>query len=158
MCLDEEEEIDLEQQPDGKNYMCEECGHEMTQADIKYTNYKVGKITEVEEMKPPLKKVKVQITDNEEETVQIVTNAKHVAEGDMVVVACEGSIVPAGSETPENGGQGIIVSKCSVGGQASQAILCDGVMLDWVGGANGVLVKLEGVEIGGRPPMAKPRK
>ena len=69
MCLDEEEEIDLEEQPNGKNYMCEDCGCEMTQADIKYRNYKVGKIVEVEEMKAPLKKVKVQVTDNEEESL-----------------------------------------------------------------------------------------
>ena len=154
MCLDEDE-VDLQEQPDGKNYMCEDCGHEMTQADLKYTNYKVGKIIEVEEMKPPLKKVKVQVSDNEDEALQIVTNAKHVAEDDMVVVACEGALVPAG-KTEEDGA--IVVAKTSVGGQSSQGILCDGVMLDWVGGANGVLVKIEGVDIGGRPPMAKPRK
>ena len=96
--------------------MCEDCGHEMSQADIKYRHYKVGKILEVEEMKPPLKKVRVQVTDNEDEALQIVTNAKHVAEGDLVVVACEDAMVPAGSQTEEDGGQGIKVAKTSVGG------------------------------------------
>ena len=73
----------------------------------------------------------------------------------MVVVACEGALVPAG-KTEEDGA--IVVAKTSVGGQSSQGILCDGTMLDWLGGANGVLVKIEGVDIGGRPPMAKQRK
>ena len=96
--------------------MCEDCGHEMTQADLKYANYKVGKILEVDEMKAPLKKVRVQVTDNEAESLQIVTNAKHVSEGDLVVVACENAIVPAGSTTEEDGGQGVKVAKTSVGG------------------------------------------
>ena len=48
-------------------------------------------------MKSPLKKTKVQINpETEDEALQIVTNAKHVAEGDLVVVACESAIVPAG--------------------------------------------------------------
>ena len=113
-------------------------------------------------MKSPLKKTKVQINpETEDEALQIVTNAKHVAEGDLVVVACENAIVPAGSESEADGGQGIIVSKTSVGGQSSQGILCDGVMLNWNGGAAGVLVRLndfEGFEIGGKPPLNKPRK
>ena len=40
-------------------------------------------------------------------------------------------------------------------------MLCDGVMLDWQGGSNGVLVKLreeDGFSVGQRPPASKPRK
>ena len=49
MCLDEEDaEIDYQEQPNGKNYMCEECGHEMTEVDLKFRNYKIGVIMEVE--------------------------------------------------------------------------------------------------------------
>ena len=42
----------------------------------------------------------------------------------------------------------------------SEAMLCDGVMLAWQGGANGVLVKLDEAvhAIGSRPPNKKPRK
>ena len=70
----------------------------------------------------------------------------------------EGAVVPAGAESEEDGGEGVRVSRTSVGGQMSDAMLCDGVMLGWQGGANGVLVKLEDVEVGGRPPARKPRK
>ena len=76
-------------------------------------------------MKAPLKKCKVSIGDDEEE-LQIITNAKYVAENDWVVVATEGAIVPAGAQSEEDGGQGIVVKPQSVGGQKSQGILCDG--------------------------------
>ena len=48
-----------------------------------------------------------------------MTNAKHVAEGDIVVVAKEGAVVPAGAEPESEGGQGIVVSKQAVGGASS---------------------------------------
>ena len=98
MCLeDDDTDIDLEAQPMGKNYMCEDCGKELTEAELFYNNYIIGKVIEVEEMKSPLKKTKVQVNpESEEDALQIVTNAKHVAEGDLVVVACENAIVPAG--------------------------------------------------------------
>lgn len=34
----------------------------------------------------------------------MVTNAKHAAEGELVVVATQGAIVPAGAESVEDGG------------------------------------------------------
>ena len=89
-----------------------------------------------------------------------MTNAKHIAEDDLVVVATQGAIVPAGEE-PEPEGQGIEVKKAVVGGHASEGMLCDGIMLGWPAGAAGVLVKLndvEGCELGGVPPLSKPRK
>ena len=43
----------------GKNYMCEDCGKELTEAELFYSNYIIGKVIEVEEMKSPLKKTKV---------------------------------------------------------------------------------------------------
>ena len=54
MCLDEDEE-----QTENKNWMCNECGHEFTDADWKFRGYKVGNVLEVVEMKAPLKKCKV---------------------------------------------------------------------------------------------------
>ena len=75
----------------------------MTEADIKFRNYKVGKVTEVEAMKAPLKMCKVQVGEEEDSTLSIVTNAKHVDEGDIVVVALQGAVVPAGSDPEEDG-------------------------------------------------------
>ena len=68
LCLEEDDaDIDLEAQPLGKNYMCEECGKELTQADLVFANYTIGKVIEVEEMKSPLKKTKVQINPETDE-------------------------------------------------------------------------------------------
>ena len=94
--------------------------------------------------------------------VEVVTNAKHVSEGQLVVLALPGAIVPAGSETEADGGQGIVVSKQAVGGVQSSGMLCDGAMLSWKGGSTGVLVTLNDVEevcgVGSVPPVRKPRK
>ena len=107
---DEDLEDDLLRQ-----YMCQDCGEEQSGADWKYRGYKIGQVTEVEEMKAPLKKCKVSIGEGEED-LQIVTNAKYVAEDDWVVVATEGAIVPAGAQSEADGGQGIEVKPTSVGG------------------------------------------
>lgn len=133
--------------------MCESCGEEWFDADIKLLHYKVGVIKQVDSMKAPLKKVQVQV-DQSTNYIQIVTNAKYVKEGDKVVVAMEGAIVPAGSN------DGILVKKTSVGGVMSHAILCDGVMLDHNGGSNGILVNLNefDYQVGDMPPLEKPRK
>ena len=48
--------------------------------------------------------------------LKIVTNAKHIEEEDLVVVALEGAIVPAGAEYDENDDTVFIVKKKSVGG------------------------------------------
>ena len=153
MCLDEEDDPSL-----NKNWMCNECGHEFTDADWKFRGYKVGNVLDVTEMKAPLKKCVVQIEPDSEEGLQIVTNAKHIAEGDRVVVATIDAIVPAGAQTEDEGGQGIILKKATVGNEKSEGILCDGVMLGWQGGSNGVLVKLDAEkhEVGSVPPANKP--
>ena len=98
---------------------------------MKYNKYTVAQVLEVEAMKDPLKKVSIQISADEEDTLTVVTNAKHISEGDIVIVALEGALVPAGSEPEEDGGQGIKVGKTSVGGAMSNGMLCDGVMLNW---------------------------
>lgn len=117
----------------------------------KYAGYKVGVILSVEAMKD--KKYKALTVDvGADEPVAIVTNAKHAEEGERVVVATIGAVVPAGADPEE----GTTVAKASVGGRASHGMLCDGVMLGWKGGANGVAVKLgEDFPIGGPPPDAK---
>ena len=77
-------------------------------------------------------------------------------------MALPGAVVPAGSETEEEGGQAVVVKKQAVGGVQSQGMLCDGSMLGWKGGSVGVLVTLNDVEecggIGFLPPVNKPRK
>ena len=142
-----------------KNYMCEDCGSEQSDVDWKYRKYKVGNVLSVEELKAPLKKCIVKISDTENDNqLQIVTNAKHIAEGDTVVVATIGAVVPAGTEPEEEGGQGVLVKSAVVGGTKSNGMLCDGVMLQWAGGSKGVLVKLKGDDyaIGVTPPARKP--
>ena len=142
---------------ENNTYMCEDCGAEQTDEDWKYRNYKVGKVESVEELKAPLKKCKVRICDTDD-PLQIVTNAKHIAQDDTVVVATMGAIVPAGADSEDDGGQGIVVKAAVVGGIKSNGMLCDGVMLQWAGGSKGVLVKLDGSKhsIGSTPPAKKP--
>eukprot|EP00469_Lotharella_globosa_P004075 CAMPEP_0167795626 /NCGR_PEP_ID=MMETSP0111_2-20121227/14552_1 /TAXON_ID=91324 /ORGANISM="Lotharella globosa, Strain CCCM811" /LENGTH=172 /DNA_ID=CAMNT_0007689339 /DNA_START=23 /DNA_END=541 /DNA_ORIENTATION=- len=142
-----------EEKKDFSEYMCEDCGEEQTDVQWNYRGYKIGKVLEVNKMKAPLKKCKVAISKGDEKGLQSVTNAKHIDAGDIVVVATQGAIVPAGSE------EGTEVKQTSVGGEKSEAMLCDGVMLAWKGGSKGVLVKLtEDYEIGGLPPATKPVK
>ena len=79
----------------------------------------------------------------------------------MVVIACEGAVVPAGAEPEADGGQGVEVKKASVSGNASAGMLCDSPMLAWTGGAAGVPAKIDGfdfIELGGVPPINRPIK
>ena len=84
ICLDDEDEDqDLAENKQvsifGKNYMCPECGAEMREADIKYKNYKIAKVVDVEEIQKGLKKVGVIVEEAEEQdSIQVVTNAKHI--------------------------------------------------------------------------------
>ena len=155
--------IDVEDTSEGdKNYMCEDCGAEQSDINWKFRKYKVGKIVSVEELKPPLKKCIVKISgDKNDEPLQIVTNAKHVAKDDTVVVATIGAIVPAGSDSDLIVlivMLHLIVKAAAVGGTKSNGMLCDGFMLQWAGGSKGVLVKLNAdeYEIGSTPPARKP--
>ena len=151
---DDQDAVELAKM-EGVPYVCDECGHEQTSLDFLYSNFKIGVVLEVEELKNALKKCKVNVGD-EEKPLTVVTNAKHCAEGDMVVVACEGAIVPAGANLEE----GTMVKPQSVGGVRSEAMFCDSQMLRWQGGAVGILVKLnaeDGFVVGQRPPATKPR-
>ena len=152
--------LDIDDNPEGvKCFMCEDCGSEQSEIDWKYRKYKIGKVLTVEELKAPLKRCSVQITqDKKEDPLQIVTNAKHIDAGDTVVVATIGAIVPAGTDSEEEGGQGIIIKSATVGGTKSNGMLCDGVMLQWAGGSKGVLVKLNADDhaVGSTPPARKP--
>eukprot|EP00038_Savillea_parva_P029419 m.71009 g.71009 ORF g.71009 m.71009 type:complete len:165 (-) comp8678_c0_seq1:109-603(-) len=139
---------------------CTECGHELTAAeraaavagDSKYAGYVVGVITKVEQLKE--KRYKAVVVDiGADEPISVVTTAKHTDEGDRVVVATVGAVVPAGADADE----GTTVTKASVGGRASLGMLCDAPMLGWKGGAAGVAVKLPAdIAVGSTPPDTKP--
>eukprot|EP00467_Chlorarachnion_reptans_P017254 CAMPEP_0114507122 /NCGR_PEP_ID=MMETSP0109-20121206/11834_1 /TAXON_ID=29199 /ORGANISM="Chlorarachnion reptans, Strain CCCM449" /LENGTH=177 /DNA_ID=CAMNT_0001685839 /DNA_START=109 /DNA_END=642 /DNA_ORIENTATION=- len=158
MAYMEPDDDDDEKGEEGKEgineYMCEECGEEQTDVQWNFRGYKVGKVIEVKAMKSPLKKCRIIVKEGDEDGLQIVTNAKHIDEGDMVIVATQGAIVPAGS-----GEDGTVVKQATVGGEKSEAMLCDGVMLRWKGGSKGVLAKLIGdYRVGDVPPANKPNK
>ena len=67
--------------------MCEDCGNEQTQMDMKYVNYKIGRVIDVELMVEPMKMCKVIVNDDTDDILEIVTIAKHVTKNDLVVVA-----------------------------------------------------------------------
>ncbi|GBG25310.1 Phenylalanine--tRNA ligase beta subunit [Hondaea fermentalgiana] len=157
---DEEREVEKVEE-DGNTVFCLECGEEFELVDpeaAKYAGYIVGKVLSVEPVpKKDLKKVQVDL--GKEEPVQVVTNAKHVSEGSLVIVATIGAIVPAGAKVGEDP-NAVEVKKSSVGGVPSFGMLCDSDMLQWVGGAKGVVQTLEESDfsIGDRPPSCRPRK
>uniref|UniRef100_A0A7S0U7M3 tRNA-binding domain-containing protein n=1 Tax=Hemiselmis andersenii TaxID=464988 RepID=A0A7S0U7M3_HEMAN len=138
---------------DEGEFMCDDCGKELKEADFKYANYKIGIVKSVED-KGKLKVCKVDVGGGEGKELQVVTNAKHVAVDEKVVVATEGAIVPAGGD-PDSA---TVVAKTNVGGTPSFGMLCDCPMLGWTGGAAGITVKLEEGEVGGAPPSERPRK
>mmetsp|Transcript_12727 Transcript_12727/g.20025 ORF Transcript_12727/g.20025 Transcript_12727/m.20025 type:complete len:154 (+) Transcript_12727:195-656(+) len=130
-------------------YMCEDCGVELKEADFKFANYKIGLVKEVED-KGKLKVCKVDVGSGD--PVQIVTNAKYLEVDWKVVVATEGAMVPAGADAES----GTLVAKANVGGTPSFGMLCDCPMLGWKGGAAGQVVKLDDGEIGKTPPAERP--
>jgi hypothetical protein len=83
--------------------------------------------------------------------------AQYVEVGWLVAVAMPGAVVPAGADPEDE--DTMIVKKGSVGGRASNAVLCDCPSLGWKGGAAGIAVNLsdvDGLELGGPPPATKP--
>ena len=55
--------------------------------DMKYVNYKIGRVIDVELMVEPMKMCKVIVNDDTDDILEIVTIAKHVTKNDLVVVA-----------------------------------------------------------------------
>lgn len=131
---------------------CVACGHPKPQPeaaagddeDDKYKGIKVGLVREVEELDEKLKACTIDIGGAD---VSIVTNAANVAEGSRVVVATVGAVI-----------QDIEVKKKSVGGRASEGMLCDGPALGWVGGGAGAAAVVpDRYAAGDRPPERRPR-
>lgn len=143
---------------DPEALMCMSCGDEYSLGDAtKYSNYCVAKVVSVTPLKgTKLKQIKLDIgsakDEDEEELLQVVTDSKHVEQGELVVVARVGAIVPAGADPAS----GTVVEKTTLGGQASHGILCDAAMLGWKG-TTGIRVRLapeSGCKVGRAPPLS----
>ena len=151
---------------------CLACGEEFVKsnggADI-YNNFQVAKVLKVEPIakQKDLKKILVDITGDEDvnTAIQIVTNAKYIEENWLVVVALENAIVPAGAVLGDDP-EAVQVKPCSVGGVKSHGMVCDSPMLNWTGGAKGVVQQLPESDesgtvlfkVGDKPPSARPQQ
>lgn len=143
-----------------KLVFCEVCGEEFNAVEdnSKFNNYRIARVVSVDRIQKQkdLKKVLVDSSGNGD-TIQIVTNAKYIEPGWLVVVALEGAIVPARANIEEDT-DAIQLKSTSVGGILSKGMLCDSPMLGWTGGAKGVVVQLpESYKIGDQPPESRPR-
>ena len=90
-----------------------------------YDYFVTGRVITFEEIpKKNLKVVRIDTTGDGESNVQVVTNAKHIDVGWLVVVALENSVVPAGAIVGEDP-DAVLVKTTSVGGVRSEGMLCD---------------------------------
>ena len=146
------------------SFMCMSCGCEIDAEAIanakKFHKFVAGKVISIEPLKGKLSKAVVQVKpdgddDDDDEGVVVVTNARNVREGDMVIAAMIGAIVPAGAVLDEDP-NAFVVKKSSVGGISSYGVLCDSPMLGWIRGTTGCAAKLPAsYEIGTAPPPSK---
>lgn len=98
-----------------------------------------------------LKKVVLDAGPANEGHLTVVTNASNIRVGTRTAVALVGSVVDdAGSE--------VTITKQVVKGVASEGMICDSLMLGWVGGAKGLCVQLpDSIALGDPAPTTKPR-
>ena len=123
------------------------------------SSYKVGVVLTVEEVSgkkgnnnKPLKVCRIDIGDDEDGGIPVVTNAPNVREGSRIVVA------PAGSEVINDQGEEITLTKTSIAGHESWGMICDSKLMGWSGGAEGIAVQIpDDFPIGSTPPSSKPR-
>ena len=111
------------------------------------SGYIVGLILECELVpgKDKLKQLRVDV--GAAAPLQVVTSAANVAAGLRVVVATVGATV-----------NDEVVKRASVGGVASEGMLCDNGMLGWSGGGAGNAALLpDSCAVGSAPPDARPR-
>ena len=137
--------------------MCLSCGHEMESTEfpwrVKFNHYKVGVVQSVTVFKKTYQNLEIDVGDAE--PLKVVTNGK-VSEGQRVVVACVGAIVPAGAAPDDEGI--IVVKRGSIQGKPSHGMLCDSPSLGWHG-PRGVAAPISDVwDIGSCPPESKQRQ
>lgn len=148
---------------------CLACGEEFSLksaestegSEGKYSHYKIGRIVRVEPVakNKGLKICHVDVLNNEEDLLPVVTNAKYAEAGWKVVVACIGAVVPAGATwSGEDDDTAVKVAKRNVSGVESRGMLCDCQMLGWAGGAQGFIAQLpDSFNVGDAPPDSRPR-
>jgi tRNA-binding EMAP/Myf-like protein len=125
-------------------------------ADI--SQYKVGIVLSVEEIKSnnnnkTLRSCLVNVGQENDEPVTIVTSASNVRPGSRVAVALAGSCVI------NEEGEEMTVKKTIVSGISSDGMLCDSRMLGWSGGAAGVAAQMpDSIPLGEAPPSTKPSR
>mmetsp|Transcript_20716 Transcript_20716/g.31484 ORF Transcript_20716/g.31484 Transcript_20716/m.31484 type:complete len:178 (-) Transcript_20716:702-1235(-) len=125
---------------------------------IDLSQYKVGVIRSLEDCGnckkggKALRSCTIQIGNEDEDVITVVTSAPNVRDQSRVVVA------PIGSSVLGTDGEMMVVTKATVGGVISEGMLCDSRMLGWIGGAQGIAVNLpDNFDIGAVPPSSKPR-
>ena len=115
-----------------------------------YSNYVVGVITSITEMKVPLRWCQIDVGGDS--PVTVVTNAGNVRLSSRVVVAMIGAVVPSTADEET----GTVITKTTVGGVQSEGMLCDAKMLGW-NNNEGVAVYLDdSFPVGASPPDSKP--
>ena len=98
-----------------------------------------------------LKKVVLDAGSANDGPLTVVTNASNIRKGTRTAVALVGSVVnDAGSE--------MTITKTVIHGVLSEGMICDSLMLGWVGGAKGLCVQLpDSIAVGDPAPTSKPR-
>ena len=142
---------------------CISCGESVEYDNLPwvkmYANYCVCLViaTETVKGKNKLKQCKVDIgsNDDEEEPITVITNDKNVREGDRLVVAMIGAVVPAGG-AEEEGENEMTIQKTNVGGVTSHGMFCDESMLRWGNTKNKAIRMPENIELGSRPTRLPP--
>lgn len=114
-----------------------------------FAGYKVGVVTELEELSGKLKALAVDVGGGEQ--LPVVTNAPNVVEGSRVVIATVGARFMGKGEE-------MVVKKASKGGKPSQGVVCSSTMLGWSGGGVATAALLpESFAPGDKPPEKRPR-
>ena len=139
-CAYENEEVDAEE--------CEACGEARYEEVVdRFEGFKCGLVASVEDLGDKLKVCTIDIGKGEGKEVKIVTNAANAQEGSRVVVATVGAMV-----------DDVKLTKKTVGGRASEGMLCDAPMLGWTGGGAGAAALVpDSCAPGDRPPERRPR-
>ena len=132
---------------------CNDCGEEYeapAEAERLIVCARIESAEVVAGKKPPLTKLKVDVGAGAEDevTLTVVSNAKHLEVGRIIVVAKEGATVGD-----------VVVKKATVGGVPSFGVVCDSTALNWSGGGagNAVFLPDDQFKPGDAPPSEKPR-
>jgi tRNA-binding EMAP/Myf-like protein len=119
-------------------------------------DYKVGVVESMEDSggkgTKALKICQVDIGAADGKFITVVTSAPNVRPKSRLAVAPIGSTVL----TPQ--GEGMVITKTSVGGVMSEGMFCDAKMLAWDGGTEKIAAQIDpSIPVGAPPPLNKPR-